>query len=92
MYITEAGWCGTMPHVHELGWIALATEKPPPHFPGFGTADGVAARPELRGDAGVDGVAINLTKAPALDLLSKLTTELEVQAMIIDGPGSVGLY
>ncbi len=70
-------------------------------LPQFGTphsvqcsrpGDGRAGVPELRGDAAVAGVLQHAHALAVADLPADLAAELEVVALVVDGPAPVGLH
>src|SRR5437773_960892 len=73
-------------HASDLARLALAAVRRTPERPLLAPGDGVARVPELRGDPRVVGVAVHLRELAVLDPPRHLAPELEVHALVVDGP------
>src|ERR671918_461384 len=80
---------GTVAHPRDLSWLTLAAVRRSPQCPVLAAADGVAALPELRRDAGVVGVPVHLCETAVLDPPGDLASELEVHPVVVDRPRRV---
>ena len=78
--------------VADLDRLALAAVRGAPEHPLVGAADHVHRGPEPRADAGVGGVAEHLAELAVLDLPGDLAAELEVEPLVVDRPGAVGVH
>src|SRR5512143_3614798 len=83
---------GAVAGAHGLHGLSLAAVGRAPERPVVAGADGIPGIPELGGDAGIRGVLEHAAELAALDLPSDLGAELEVVALVVDGPGTVGLH
>src|SRR5215203_57125 len=84
--VAEAGRGGAVAGVDDLAGLALAAVGRAPHLPVVRVTDRVAAVPELRRDAGVGAVTQQAAEAAVLDLVTHLSAELKVVALVVDGP------
>src|SRR5450755_224076 len=72
--------------------LAFAAVRCAPRCPCVLVADRIARAPKLRRHAGVRGIFEHLSLLAVLDLVAELTSELEVQAFVVDGPRAVALH
>ena len=83
-----------MRHVPFL-WSALAGlchNSSAPEHPVLGITNSVAGIPELRGDAAVTRILQHTAFFAILDFPRNFGRELKLKAMVVDGPGAVGLH
>src|SRR5580658_3279850 len=77
---------------HDLLRLALAAVGRAPQHPMIGSGDGCAGVPELRSDAAVTRILQHADALSVTDLPADLAAELEVVALVVNGPASVGLH
>src|SRR5207244_11152592 len=75
-----------------LPGLALAAVRGAPERPLLASCHGVATSPELRGDPGVVRVPVEVGELAVLDPVRDLATELEVPALVVDGPRRIRLH
>src|ERR1017187_1011724 len=90
--LAEARRAGAMPRAHHLFRLTLAAIGHAPERPVFASGDGHAGVPKLGGDAAVAGVLQHAHALAAADFPRDLAAELEVVALIVDGPTAVRLH
>src|SRR6476469_2721940 len=81
-----------MPGSHRLHGLALAAVGSAPQRPVVTRADGVHGVPELRGYSRIRRIFEHAPQPAAFDLPPDLTAKLEVVALVVDRPRSVGLH
>src|ERR1700722_6429308 len=90
--VVEArGTCAVAGADHLLG-LSLAAIRHAPQHPMIAIGDGRAGIPELGGDAAVGRILEHANAPAVLDLPADLATELEIVALVIDGPTAIGLH
>src|SRR5215472_12114001 len=92
LHIFESGRSRAVPSTHGLHRLAFAAVRRAPKRPLVAGADGFHGVPELGGNPGVPRVFEHASQLAVLDLPANLATELEVVALVIDGPRAVGLH
>src|ERR1017187_2728696 len=88
----EARRTGAVARAHDLLRLALAAVGRAPQHPVRGSGDGGAGVPELRGDAAVTRILQHADAFAVANLPADLAAELEVVALVVDGPAPVGLH
>src|ERR1039458_5599100 len=88
----EARGAGSVAGAHHLLGLALAAIGDPPQRPVFGSRDGLAGVPELGRDAAVAGVLQHADALAPTHLPGDFAAELEVVALVVDGPTAIGLH
>src|SRR5581483_907921 len=91
-YPPESCRSSTVPGPHHLLRLAFAAVRGSTERPLLARADGVHGIPELRGDSAVGRVLQQAHPLAVLDLPTDLSAELEVVALVVNRPGSVGLH
>src|SRR5579872_7183752 len=88
----EARRARPVARAHHLLGLALAAIGDAPQGPMLGPGDGRAGVPALRGNAAVAGILQHADTLAAAHLPADLAAELEVVALVVDRPASVGLH
>src|ERR1700691_207779 len=88
----EARRAGAVARAHNLLRLPLAAVGRAPQRPVLGSGDGRASVPEFRRDAAVARILQHADALAAADLPADLAAELEVVALVVDGPAPVGLH
>src|SRR5574340_383990 len=88
----EACGAGAVPRPHHLFRLAFAAVGNAPERPVFGPGDGRACIPELCGNATVARVLQHAYTLSAADLPADFAAELEVVALVVNGPAPVGFH
>src|SRR5579862_7439708 len=76
---------------HLLG-LTLAAIRDAPQHPVIAIGDGCAGVPKLGGDAAIGRVLEHPGALAVLNLPGNLATELEIVALVVDGPTAIGLH
>src|ERR1035441_7719033 len=90
--VAEARGAGAVARAHYLFRMALAAVRNAPKGPVLRPGDGRTGVPELRRNAAIAGVLQHAHPLAAAHLPGDLAAELEVVALIVDGPTPVGLH
>lgn len=88
----EAGRGAAVGHLGDLPGLAFAAVGDADEFPFVVTADGIAGAPEARGHVLIVGVAKKSALLAVFDLPGGLAAELEVEALLVDGPALVVVH
>src|SRR5579862_6859423 len=83
-HVPETRRSDTMPDIHGLPRLTLSAIGGAPQLPVLTIADGIAASPELRRDAGIGGVLQQRHLLTTLDFPGDLSPELKVEPAIVD--------
>ena len=92
LHIAESCGRSAMAGAHHLLGLALAAIGRTPQGPSIARADGVHGVPEIGGDAGVRRILEHAAESAVFDLPSDLAAKLKVVALVVDGPGAVGVH
>src|ERR1700691_2534530 len=76
---------------HLLG-LSLAAIRNTPQHPMIAIGDGRAGIPKLGGNAAIGWILEHAHALAVLDLPGDLATELEIVALVVDGPTAIGLH
>src|SRR5580700_2438083 len=76
---------------HLLG-LSLAAIRDAPQHPVIAIRDGRAGVPKLGGDAAIGRVLEHAGTLAVLNIPRNLATELEVVALVVDGPAAISLH
>src|ERR1017187_4949420 len=90
--MAEARGTRAMAGAHDLLRLPLAAVGCAPEHPVLGSGDVRAGVPELRRDAAVARILQHADALAVPDLPADLAAELEVVALVVDGPAPVGLH
>src|ERR1700728_3535818 len=90
--IVEARGAGAVAGADHLLGLSLAAIRNAPQHPMIAIGDGGAGVPKLGGDPAVGRVLQHARAFAVLDLPGDLAAELEVVALVIDGPTAIGLH
>src|SRR5579871_4197415 len=90
--VVEPRGAGAMAGAHDLFGLALAAIGNTPEGPVFGAGDGGARIPELGVDAAVAWVLQHTGALSIANFPADFAAELEVVALVVDGPAPVGLH
>src|ERR1035441_4512690 len=90
--MAEARGTRAMAGAHDLLRLPLAAVGCAPEHPVLGSGDGRAGVPELRRDAAVARILQHADALAVADLPADFAAELEVVALVVDGPTAVGLH
>src|SRR5690242_17798445 len=91
-HVSEPGRRRPVPRAHGLHGLALAAVRRSPQRPLVAGADGIHGIPELCCDSGIRWILQHAPQLAALDLPANLGAELEVVALVVNGPGAVSLH
>src|ERR1700728_3897958 len=90
--VVEArGACAVAGADHLFG-LSLAAIRNAPQHPMIAIGDGRAGIPKLSGDAAVGWILEHAHALAILNLPGDLATELEIVALVVDGPAAIGLH
>ena len=81
-----------MSRPHDLLRLPFAAMRRPPKHPFVARADGIHSIPELRSNPAVGGVAKHAGALAIFDFPSDFAAELEVVALVINRPGTIGFH
>ena len=81
-----------MAGAHGLHGLSFAAVGRAPQRPLVAGADGVHGIPELCCDSGIRRIFQHSSQLAALDFPADFGAELKVVALVINGPGAVGLH
>src|ERR1700734_3416466 len=90
--VVEARGAGAVAGADHLLGLSLAAIWNAPQHPMIAIGDGGAGIPKLGGDAAVSGVLQHAYAFAVFDLPADFATELEVVALVVDGPTAIGLH
>src|ERR1700722_2121950 len=90
--VVEARGAGAVAGADHLFGLSLAAIGNTPQHPVIAIGDGGAGIPKLRGDAAIGGVLEHASALSVFDLPGDFATELEVVALVVDGPTTIGLH
>src|ERR1700683_3569806 len=90
--VVETSRAGAMTGADHLLRLALAAVRHTPQHPMVAIGDGRAGIPELSGDAAIGGILQHARALAVANLPGDLAAELEVVALVVDGPATVGLH
>src|SRR5580704_19241471 len=90
--VVEArGTCAVAGGDHLLG-LSLAAVGNTPQHPMIAIGNGRARIPKLRGDAAIGWILQHTNALAIFDFPGDLAAELEVVALVVDGPTAIGLH
>src|SRR5689334_7941427 len=92
LHVAEARGSGAVSGAHGLHGLAFAAVGCSPQRPLIARADGVHGIPEFSGDAGVGRIFEHASELATFDFPADLGSKLKVVALIVNGPGAVGLH
>src|ERR1700722_5466823 len=90
--VVEARGTGAVAGADHLLGLSLAAIWNAPQHPMIAIGDGGAGIPKLCGYAAVSGVLQHANAFAVFDLPADFATELEVVALVVDGPAAIGLH
>src|SRR5438046_475037 len=90
--LSEARRAGAVPGPHHLFRLPLAAIRNAPQVPVRAPGDGIASVPELRRNAAIARVLEHADAFAVADLPARLAAELEVVALVVNGPAPVGFH
>src|SRR5579885_3315448 len=90
--VVKARRTGAVPGADYLLGLPFAAIRHAPQDPVVAVGDGLAGIPKFRGDAAVGGILEHPHAPAVVNLPGDLAAELEVVALVIDGPAPVGLH
>src|SRR5580704_1801951 len=90
--VVESRRAGAMTGTDDLLRLALAAVRHTPQHPMVAIGDGRAGIPELGGDAAIGGILQHARALAIANLPGDLAAELEVIALVVDRPATVGLH
>src|ERR1700733_792368 len=90
--VVEARGAGAMAGADHLLGLSLAAIGNAPQHPVIAIRNGGAGIPKLGGDATVSRILEHANAFAIFDLPGDLATELEVVALVVDGPTPIGLH
>src|SRR5580658_4276550 len=90
--VVESGWARSVAGADHLFRLSLAAVGHAPQRPMISSGDGRAGVPELGGDTAVGRILQHAHALAVAKLPRDFAAELEVVALVVDGPAPVGLH